>query len=354
MYSTCLFCHGDLAANEAIAHFPIGRRLAFDPAKGRLWVVCRKCERWNLTPLEERWEAIEECERAYRDTRLRVATDQIGLAQIGEGLELVRIGEPQRPEFAAWRYGDQFGRRRRRSMVAMTAGIAGAALLIPFGGVIGISLGVGGWNAFEIASLVHGFYARNRIVARVKSADGGQLIVRQHHARDAMLLHGARDEPWGLRIEHSVGRDLSRNWWQYDDKTGIAVVRGEQALRVAAQLLPTVNHKGASKKVVREAITLIENSDTDTLFRTAARVADRPTWNPDNKRGTLNHVPAEILLALEMLSHEESERRAMEGELEMLEAAWRDAEEIAAISDDLFLPDAITAKLEDLKNRRHG
>ena len=34
---------------------PVGRRLAFDPAKGRLWVVCRSCERWNLTPLEERW-----------------------------------------------------------------------------------------------------------------------------------------------------------------------------------------------------------------------------------------------------------------------------------------------------------
>ncbi|HMH86422.1 MAG TPA: hypothetical protein VK529_10795, partial [Gemmatimonadaceae bacterium] len=63
MYSTCLFCHTELGANEAVEHFPVGRRLAFDAAKGRLWVVCRKCERWNLTPVEERWEAIEECER---------------------------------------------------------------------------------------------------------------------------------------------------------------------------------------------------------------------------------------------------------------------------------------------------
>lgn len=60
MYSTCLFCSEDLGSNEAIEHFPVGRRLAFDAAKGRLWVVCRKCERWNLTPLEERWEAIED------------------------------------------------------------------------------------------------------------------------------------------------------------------------------------------------------------------------------------------------------------------------------------------------------
>ena len=81
--------------NEAIEQFPVGRRLAFDAAKGRLWVVCRKCERWNLSPLEERWEAIEECERPFRATRLRVSTDNIGLAQLlPEGLELVRIGDP--------------------------------------------------------------------------------------------------------------------------------------------------------------------------------------------------------------------------------------------------------------------
>jgi len=111
MYSTCLFCNTQLGTNEAIECFPVGRRLAYDAAKGRLWVVCRRCERWNLTPLEERWEAIEECERAFRATKLRVATDEIGLTRLQEGLELVRIGSPQRPEMAAWRYGDQFGGR---------------------------------------------------------------------------------------------------------------------------------------------------------------------------------------------------------------------------------------------------
>ena len=58
MYATCLFCNRPLGHNESIEHFPVGRRLAFDAAKGRLWVVCPACERWNLTPLEERWEAI--------------------------------------------------------------------------------------------------------------------------------------------------------------------------------------------------------------------------------------------------------------------------------------------------------
>jgi hypothetical protein len=36
-----------------------------------------------------------------------------------------------------------------------------------------------------------------------------------------------------------------------------------------------------------------------------------------------------------MSLHEETERRALEGELALLEAAWREAEEIARISDTL-------------------
>ena len=101
MYSTCLFCNTSLGANEIVEHFPVGRRLAFDSTKGRLWAVCTHCRNWNLAPIDERWEAIEECERAFRGTPLRVSTDNIGLATMREGLDLVRVGKPLRPEFAA-------------------------------------------------------------------------------------------------------------------------------------------------------------------------------------------------------------------------------------------------------------
>src|SRR6476620_5087073 len=141
MYTTCLFCHSDLGTNEVIESFPIGRGIGFDAAQGRLWVVCRKCERWNLTPLEERWEAIEECERLFVATRLRTSTDNIGLARIREGLELVRIGEPQRPEMAAWGYGDQFGRRRRKHLVWTGAGVAAALGIVVVGPATGIIAG---------------------------------------------------------------------------------------------------------------------------------------------------------------------------------------------------------------------
>lgn len=55
MYATCVYCHGALGANEVVEHFPVGRKLAFDAARGRLWAVCPRCTRWNLSALEERW-----------------------------------------------------------------------------------------------------------------------------------------------------------------------------------------------------------------------------------------------------------------------------------------------------------
>src|ERR671922_533101 len=157
MYSTCLFCHSELGRNEALENFPVGRRLAFDAEKGRLWVVCRKCERWNLSPLEERWEAIEQAEQLYHDTRRRVATAEIGLGRLADGTELVRIGAPLRPEFAAWRYGDQFGRRRTRQMLIAGAGLAAVGGLIAGGAAIGVSLGGFSWGLTQPGRLaIHG------------------------------------------------------------------------------------------------------------------------------------------------------------------------------------------------------
>src|SRR5437764_14895325 len=128
MYSTCIMCHDTLGENSVVEHFPVGRKLAFDAERGRLWVICRSCGGWNLSPLEERWEAIEECERAFRGTLVRVSTDNIGLARLADGLELIRIGTPLRPEFAAWRYGRHFSTRRQRTHVIAGAGIAAAAV----------------------------------------------------------------------------------------------------------------------------------------------------------------------------------------------------------------------------------
>ncbi len=39
MYSACLFCSEDLGRNEVLPTFPVGSRLAFDAAQGRLWAA---------------------------------------------------------------------------------------------------------------------------------------------------------------------------------------------------------------------------------------------------------------------------------------------------------------------------
>ncbi len=353
MYSKCLFCHNDLGANAEIEHFPVGRRLAFDGGKGRLWVVCRKCERWNLTPLEERWEAIEECERAFRATKLRTSTDQIGLARVSEGLELVRIGRPLRPEFAAWRYGDQFGARRRRSIIQLSAAFAVGVGVPWVGGALGLSLGGGGWALFHGGNFASTLYRRAKIVARVPDPDGNLLLVRAGDVKDTVMLPPSGYEPWGLRITHRRGRDSNVPWWRYARDSETTEIRGDHALQVAAQILPRLNSDGASGRVVQKAIVLASQGDDPIgSFSDAAHLAARQrSWNDFGKSALLAKMPTEMRLALEMISHEDAERRALEGDLHVLEAAWREAEEIAAISDDMFLPEEITNRLNEMKER---
>ena len=351
MYSTCIFCNTSLGANESIEKFPVGRRLAFDAAKGRLWVVCRKCERWNLTPLEERWEAIEECERSFRATKLRTSTDQIGLARLSEGLELVRIGKPLRPEFAAWRYGDQFGARRRRTIIQTTAVVAVAATVPWIGPALGLTAGGGGWILFNAASFAQGHYRRTRIVARVHAPDGNLLTVRRQDADETQLLPPTGHEPWGLRIQHRASPDPNVPWWQYAPDIGRVDIRGDDAVQAAAQLLPRLNHKGASTRVVQRAVEFAARSTNPShTFSDAAHLAARQrSWNDFGKRAKLAKMPEEMRLALEMISHEDAERRALEGELHLLEDAWREAQEIASIADNMFLPEEISKQLADMK-----
>ena len=256
-----MFCKKPLGANEVVESFPVGRRLAFDAAKGRLWVVCAKCQRWNLTPLEERWEAVEECERLFRETPMRMSTENIGIARHGEGLDLVRVGEPSRAEFAAWRYGDRFGRRRRRALGLFASGYLAGAVIAP------------AFSAVATVVLVPGCLALWR-------------------------------------------------WYPYA-KGRLPPDRG------------TVDRDP------------VERADIVGLsYRDVASTRLSPT---SGDAGFGIEIGAGRRLALEMSLHEERERRALEGELWILEQAWREAEEIAAIADNLLLPSGTEAFLD-----RHG
>jgi hypothetical protein len=343
MYSTCLFCSNDLGTNETIEHFPIGRRLAFDSAKGRLWVVCHHCGRWNLSPLEERWEAIEESERAFRGTFVRVSTDNVGLARMADGLELVRIGAPLRPEFAAWRYGRHFGTRRRRTHVIAGTGIAAAAVAgIALGptlmpaltmGAISIIVVPGITTIMGVIPIVGMLAARDylqhdRVVARLPNGRR-VMTVRAKHLTDIELRVQGHDGPASLTLPHDAG---------WSELTGTA------AIHATGVLIAGSNRFGAAPSRVQDAVRQIEDAGDASGFLTEA--STRNGWRGGKVFSLLNHYrglgamnlsPTERL-ALEMSVHEETERRAMEGELAVLEAAWRDAEIIAEISDDQLTP----------------
>lgn len=68
---------------------------------------------------------------------------------------------------------------------------------------------------------------------------------------------------------------------------------------------------------------------------------------------SLFKLPVDVRLAMEMAANEESERFALEGEMALLEMAWEEAEEIAAIADNLTLPQNIERQLEELRRARN-
>jgi hypothetical protein len=339
MYSTCLFCHEHLGYNDAVVGLHVGRRIAFDPKRGRLWVICTDCGRWNLTPFEERWEAVEECERIFRATRLRVATDNVGLAQPHWGFELVRIGAALKPEIAAWRYGTK--------LLSRHTSIAGYAK----------NLGVNQRTVMKLRTVPRRF----DVLARVPLGDS-RATVRYAHLPDAEILRPDSDQVWRLRVRHDHG---------------ISTLEGTEAIKAARVLLTALNDGAAPENMVRSAVVkLDEAGHADNYFarigalamatswgrlpvsrhrkfqepesgraRSAAerlivRLTTRSFWSRggtgSEERSLLYRLPDVDRLALEMAANEDAERRALLGELHSLEEAWREAEEVAAIADHLL------------------
>ena len=332
MYRTCIYCKKGLGSNEVVEEFPVGRRLAFDAAKGRLWVVCRRCERWNLTPLEERWEAVETCEKLFRGTQVRVSSENIGLAKHAEGLELVRIGKPLRPEFAAWRYGDQFGKRRRRAFVL------GAAAIVAGGGGMALGGALVGLGGVGLGSFVyHSVEAWRRVRPSVffRPQDGRLRWMNGPRIARARLVP-AEDEA-GFSIE-AEARGVLSVAERFD---------GEDGVRALDAILPMINARGGSRKTVQDAVSkIVYAGQPDRFVRRLAHRRQTP-YAPAGVQ--MSSLLKPTRLALEMALHEEQERRALEGELWMLERAWREAEEIAAISDNLLVRKGV----EDFI-RKHG
>lgn len=376
MYATCLFCGSSLGTNEAIETFSVGSRVAFDAWQGRLWAVCARCGRWNLAPIEERWEAVEAAERLFTDTRTRVQSENIGLCRLPDGTRLVRVGKALPGEIAAWRYGSQLVSRRRRNLAFGAAGVAATGAVIA-----GIPLLISAGVTLPLVNLgVQAWVIRNsqvqlrRVVHRIepdRSPTGQELVVRRMHLHESVLTTTAEGDV-GIRLPTA---QLLHPWkvpawgWTPPDSEPLEI-GGEVARRILARSMTDYNSRGAKEKDIADALNLIgEAGGPDAFARGAASsgyaitrsnplahgrrgTSDAPSfkqvlgtfrgevipvrkykdpWNRD-ERPRMGPLEA---LALEMALNDEAERRALEGELAALEAAWREAEEIARIADAL-------------------
>jgi hypothetical protein len=203
-------------------------------------------------------------------------------------------------------------------------------------------------NLFNLGNLY-----RVRKVIHVPTSSGKTLRVRLGDLPHTQLR--ADGEGIVMRIRTANEESSSAEWLTKGHEVDLT---GDEALRAAAALLPRFNYAGGSRDEVSRAVSYLEeSSDPKRLFRRAVdAIQTREDERGFFKMGTdlLKHLPTAGRLALEMATHEDSERRALEGELHILEAAWREAEEIAGIADDMFLPESVADDLARLKRQRDG
>lgn len=360
MYRHCIFCAGALGANDSIEEFPVGRALAFDGWRGRLWVICPRCKRWNLAPIELRWEAVERAEKIFRDTALKVQAERIGLAELRDGTRLVRVGDAVPGELAAWRYGRELRARRWRFWMDIGFGVM-TTLVVGVPGLLSQS-------------------RRKEVIGQVAAGDspnGRELLIRRYHLdgaefRSDVRAIGAAGEAGsgaagGGEGDEALSLHIPRRG-RVRRRLPELELRGASARAVLERALVGINQRGASRRALDGALGLLEQAGSAEAYvgrlggggvlRIRERLHSgywRCEWDAVEGAGGAGsaggvggagglgrssgemraRVEEPQLLALEMALHEGAERRALAGELAELEARWREAEEIARIADKL-------------------
>jgi hypothetical protein len=217
------------------------------------------------------------------------------------------------------------------------------------GPMMGFSVLGGGWGTFQIVNALMRA-ARDRVI-RTRVAVPGFNTPTIIRGRDIkrIVLGIDEDDRVTLRMPFSREKMVTE-----------VTLRGDDAMRAAGTILPAVNVKGGKKEDVQAAVQHLEATPDPVKLFAKSTGLGHAAHAAKKKRARrqiaanetfIDRIPATMLLAMEMAAHEDVERRAMEGELAILEAAWRQAEEIAAISDNLFIPTSVDAEFEKLKAR---
>ena len=313
---TCLYCDQDLTSAAA--------RPAFDPWLGRLWRVCPSCGRWNVVPLEDRWEALESLERAVRDAGASLLrTRHLDLVRTAAG-EVIRVGRAPRPELAGWRYGDALPPVVPRGLRAWLRRV-----------LLGVPAAPHGYDTSEIGIINYPF-------------ESGRWFASPFIEEAPALTALFGQVPLSPACP-SCGRPLALAPWSFQhvrllpvgQEAGVAATCGSCRADVVVPLtharpvlrlgLFLVNHRLRSAEVVDPAALAIERAGgpEGLLLRAAAR------------RQSLGEAGGAPRLSLQMALDEMTEA-------ELLETEWREAEGLAGIMDGELTP---SPPLDGLRRR---
>ncbi|MEJ2540779.1 MAG: hypothetical protein P8188_12555, partial [Gemmatimonadota bacterium] len=300
-------------------------RIAFDPVRGRLWVVCGHCFRWNLQPVEERDPALYELERAARDVGVVVtSTAHVTLLHAGRTL-LVRVGAARLPERAWWRYGGEL--RRRRAAFGSAASKLTAYTFGTLQKLVEL-LGLGDgdvrihWDDDPMADIIRwrrfGWaawrgrescpYCQSTLRALPYELSWWVYPLRDSEGRLELGVPCSRCDPWTPEHVHRI--------------------RGRTAEAVLSRVLAYQNVAGASEGLLRNASRAIEEVGSPEAYARDAVDRGQSLW----KLGPTGAV------ALEIAVNETAESRAPTGVAGELEFLWRREEALARIMDEELTP----------------
>lgn len=232
----------------------------------------------------------------------------------------------------AWRYGDRLVAKRSRRL----------AIAVPVGGLLTVAavMGVTGlaymWGAVMAVlggvTLIPFFVHLLRgspvdTITKVVCQHGKVIEVCRYHLSLVMLV---RDEDSGEPVAVVPGCE----------ECGMTILAGDAALGLCAVLLPRMSRFGASATQISAALELLDS--TGTPMKLLAHCSRTPV--------SVASLPKITRLALEIASHEDFERRVVEGDLEKLTEDWKAAEEIASIADNLLVPLPVEGMIHYLRS----
>jgi hypothetical protein len=318
LFTKCLFCGCGFPRNSLFNLVPPGERLAYDPERSRIWSICARCQRWNLIPIDDRYDAIDVLERAVSDRgHFLAGTANISWYQVDD-ISVIRIGPARLIERVSWRYGRELikrGRSYERPRTRFVAATLGAFARL--GEAFGAFELDRDWGPSGAADILR--WQRFGSVAWT-----GRTPCPYCHSVLHTLYFGVS---WWLRPRFDHGRlVVGVPCTRCDPWTprNVFDVTGTSAQQLLRRALAYQHIAGASEREVTHATKLIERSGS----------AERLVLDLSDGRTSLWSLGPLRTLALEIAANHLSERRQLELRLHGIEAEWRIEEGLAAIIDD--------------------